>query len=182
MNLGNKILQRRKELGITQAELAEKMFVTRQTVSRWEFGNVYPDVQKVVELASILEVSCDYLLKDGAEQKTEKFSENISNESETEMEIQDDAIKGELVSVETTQKPHSAITRLLELLIGKQVKLTFYDDDDDWDLFDEACRVLSFHGNWIEVEFATKKEVKKKLIPISTILSIEILNEADSVR
>lgn len=63
-NLGKKITEKRKELGLTQAEFAEQMNVTRQTVNRWEVGSVYPDIEKVVDIASILHTSCDYLLKD----------------------------------------------------------------------------------------------------------------------
>ena len=63
--LGNKIAKKRKDLGLTQAEFAEEMMVTRQTVSRWEAGTVMPDIDKIGDIASYLGVSCDYLLKDG---------------------------------------------------------------------------------------------------------------------
>ena len=62
--LGNKIAQKRKDLGMTQIEFADKLCVTRQTVSRWEAGSVMPDIDKISDIASILGVSCDYLLKD----------------------------------------------------------------------------------------------------------------------
>ena len=57
MNIGNKISAARRELGITQVELADKMSVTRQTVSRWESGTALPDIEKVSQLASLLMVS-----------------------------------------------------------------------------------------------------------------------------
>ncbi len=63
--LGNKIAKKRKDLGLTQAEFAEELMVTRQTVSRWEAGTVMPDIDKIGDIASYLGVSCDYLLKDG---------------------------------------------------------------------------------------------------------------------
>ncbi|MCR5273055.1 MAG: helix-turn-helix domain-containing protein [Lachnospiraceae bacterium] len=44
--LGQKIASKRKDLGMTQAEFAEMMSVTRQTVSRWESGSVLPDIKK----------------------------------------------------------------------------------------------------------------------------------------
>ena len=62
--LGAKIAEKRKSLGMTQIEFAEKMLVTRQTVSRWEAGTAMPDIDKIGEIADILGVSCDYLLKD----------------------------------------------------------------------------------------------------------------------
>ena len=52
--LGTKIAEKRKRLGMTQIEFAEKMHVTRQTVSRWEAGTVMPDVEKIGEIADIL--------------------------------------------------------------------------------------------------------------------------------
>ena len=64
--LGTKIAEKRKSLGMTQIEFAEKMHVTRQTVSRWEAGTAMPDIDKISEIADILGASCDYLLKDEA--------------------------------------------------------------------------------------------------------------------
>ena len=62
--IGNKIAKKRKDAGLTQAEFAQKLSVTRQTVSRWESATVMPDIDKIGDIASILGVSCDYLLKD----------------------------------------------------------------------------------------------------------------------
>ena len=68
MQIGIKIAKARQEKGITQIELADKMSVTRQTVSRWETGAAVPDIEKVASLAKILQVSCDYLLMDNISQ------------------------------------------------------------------------------------------------------------------
>lgn len=62
--LGEKIARKRKDLGMTQIEFAERLNVTRQTVSRWEAGTVLPDIDKIPDIAGILGVSCDYLLND----------------------------------------------------------------------------------------------------------------------
>jgi transcriptional regulator with XRE-family HTH domain len=76
--LGNKIAKKRKDIGMTQTDFAQKLLVTRQTVSRWESGNVMPDIDKIGDIASILGVSCDYLLRDGV---TECESNPVSNVS-----------------------------------------------------------------------------------------------------
>ena len=55
--LGAKIAEKRKSLGMTQIEFAEKMCVTRQTVSRWEAGTAMPDIDKIGEIADILGVA-----------------------------------------------------------------------------------------------------------------------------
>ena len=61
---GEKLRKAREEKGITQQTLAEKVFVTRQTISRYETGERYPDIIILKQLASVLEVSTDYLLGD----------------------------------------------------------------------------------------------------------------------
>ena len=44
MDISNKIKSRRKELGLTQQQVAERVFVTRQTISKWELGKSQPDL------------------------------------------------------------------------------------------------------------------------------------------
>jgi transcriptional regulator with XRE-family HTH domain len=67
MILAEKIIKLRKQLGWSQEELAEKMNVSRQSVSKWESANSIPDLNRVIMLADIFEVSTDFLLKDDAE-------------------------------------------------------------------------------------------------------------------
>lgn len=62
MNIGKIISRKRKELGITQQVLAEKLHVSFQAVSKWENGISYPDIEILPELASILQISVDALL------------------------------------------------------------------------------------------------------------------------
>ncbi len=76
--MGNKSARKRKDLGMTQIALAEELNVTRQTVSRWEAGTVLPDIDKISDIASILGVSCDYLLKDGISEEETVVSSGIS--------------------------------------------------------------------------------------------------------
>ncbi len=62
MNLAEKILELRKANGLSQEQLAEKMGVSRQSVSKWESGDSLPDVDRLPELSRIFNVSTDYLL------------------------------------------------------------------------------------------------------------------------
>jgi transcriptional regulator with XRE-family HTH domain len=62
IGIGNKISSRRKELSMTQDELATKLFVTHQAVSKWENGKSIPTIDVLVELTSLLNISIDYLL------------------------------------------------------------------------------------------------------------------------
>lgn len=69
MSLGSKLAEARRARNLTQEQLAEQLEVTRQAVSRWESDAAYPETDKIVRMAQILEVSCDYLLQDGVDEK-----------------------------------------------------------------------------------------------------------------
>ncbi len=66
MNLGKKIMYSRKKAGMSQIDLADAMGVSRQSVSKWETGEAYPDITKLSQLAKVLNVSVDWLLSDTA--------------------------------------------------------------------------------------------------------------------
>ncbi len=75
MEIGNKILELRKKNNITQEELAEKVGVSRQTISKWELGETAPDLKQAKELSKIFNVSLDELVdNDLKEVLTEKVS------------------------------------------------------------------------------------------------------------
>lgn len=77
MNLGNKILNLRKEKGLTQQELADKLFVTDKTISSWESDRTEPDLEMLIKLSEILETSVGNLL----------YSDNEKNDIETEIKV-----------------------------------------------------------------------------------------------
>ena len=78
MTTGEKIYELRKSARITQEEFADKLEVTRQSVSKWESDSAYPETDKIIKIAELFGVSCDYLLKqnevlnDGARGKTRR--------------------------------------------------------------------------------------------------------------
>lgn len=63
MELGNQIKAHRAVLSLSQEELAEKVYVTRQTVSNWETGKSYPDIHSLLLLSALFDVSLDQLIK-----------------------------------------------------------------------------------------------------------------------
>lgn len=65
MTMGEKILNMRKARGWSQEELAERIGVTRQAVSRWESNSAKPDADKIVAVCDLFGVSADYLLREG---------------------------------------------------------------------------------------------------------------------
>ena len=62
MEIGNKILELRKKENLSQEELAEKVGVARQTISKWELGETAPDIKQSKQLADIFNVSVDELV------------------------------------------------------------------------------------------------------------------------
>ena len=63
MTLADRIQQLRKQRGISQEELADRVGVSRQAVSKWESGQSLPDLDKIILLSDYFEVTTDYLLK-----------------------------------------------------------------------------------------------------------------------
>ena len=62
MELGNKILELRRKNNLSQEQLAEKLDVTRQTISKWELGETSPDIKQAKELSKIFKISLDELV------------------------------------------------------------------------------------------------------------------------
>ena len=67
MELGKKIKARRQEAQLSQEELAERVYVSRQTISNWENDKSYPDVNSLVLLSEIFHISLDNLIKGDVE-------------------------------------------------------------------------------------------------------------------
>lgn len=65
MSFSEKLLQLRKEKGYSQEVLAEKLSTTRQAVSKWENGQGFPEMEKLLMIGNLFDVSIDYLLKEG---------------------------------------------------------------------------------------------------------------------
>lgn len=86
MDIGNKIHQLRKISGMTQEQLAEKLSVSRQTVSKWESGGTTPDLESMVKIGRMFQVSLDELLLKGEEDVTVK-DEKITLEDLMEINL-----------------------------------------------------------------------------------------------
>lgn len=78
MELGSQIKKYRNELSLSQDALAEKVYVSRQTISNWENGKSYPDVNSLVLLSEVFQTSIDNLIKGDVEvMKRQVRSEDI---------------------------------------------------------------------------------------------------------
>lgn len=106
MTMAGKIFDLRKSKGWSQEELAEKIGVSRQSISKWESAAAMPDINRIVELASLFGVTTDYLLKDNQE------------EIDVNIDVDDEKTHNHIVSLEE-------ITEFLQAKIdeGKQIAL-----------------------------------------------------------
>lgn len=62
MDFNNRLYQLRKQKGLSQEELANRLNVSRQTVSKWEVGDSTPDMEKLVAISDLFDVSLDKLV------------------------------------------------------------------------------------------------------------------------
>ncbi len=76
MNIGNEIKKRRAQMNLSQEELAEKVYVTRQTVSNWETEKSYPDIHSVLLLSQVFGTTVDALLKEDISQMKSEINQN----------------------------------------------------------------------------------------------------------
>lgn len=67
MKIADKIINERKKMGWSQEDLAERLSVSRQSVSKWEGAQAVPDLQRIIDMATLFGVSTDYLLRDEIE-------------------------------------------------------------------------------------------------------------------
>lgn len=65
MIFSEKLAILRKNKGITQEALAEKLNVSRQAVAKWESGQAYPDISNLIQISNLMNVTVDYLVRDG---------------------------------------------------------------------------------------------------------------------
>lgn len=87
MELGKQIKKYRCDFSMSQEELAEKIFVSRQTVSNWENDKSYPDVNSLVLLSEVFHTSIDHLIKGDMTMMKEKIKEEDKNEFEKVSQI-----------------------------------------------------------------------------------------------
>ena len=119
MILAEKIIRLRKQLGWSQEELAEKMNISRQSVSKWESTNSIPDLNRIIKLAEIFDVSTDFLLKD----EHEAF--NSSDESK-DANILQVSLEQATKYVETKIEVSNIVTKGVMLCVCSVIPLFFF--------------------------------------------------------
>ena len=96
LHIANRLLQLRKERGLSQEDLADQLGISRQAVSKWERAEASPDTDNLICLAKLYNVSLDYLLQ------TEDSLETIKTEQikeEAKIIVDDDAKKPKVLNM-----------------------------------------------------------------------------------
>lgn len=83
MNLSKKIFELRKAKGLSQEQLAERLGVSRQSVSKWESGESVPELERIVEIGKVFNVTTDYLLKESDVDELTVRTEMLEQQQQT---------------------------------------------------------------------------------------------------
>ena len=110
MEFNNKLYELRKQKGFSQEELANRLNVSRQTISKWEVGESTPDMEKLVAISDLFEMSLDELVK-GEEPKLAEPSEQI-----VKSELYSD-IKEHVLTVDNKKKAKKGI-KIAGIILG----------------------------------------------------------------
>lgn len=77
MNFGEVLQTKRKSMGLTQEDLADKLFVSSETISNWETNKTTPDIDNVIRISQLFDISLNNLLLEGS-----NMVENIKKKAE----------------------------------------------------------------------------------------------------
>ena len=132
MNLGNSLSGARKKSGLSQEDVAEKLGVSRQTISKWETNETLPDIRQAKKLAQLYHLSLDDLISFDIDVKEiEQIIENISGEVQEKVDWTKVWSKKYpvLASYQQTVAIDSYADKLRELLYGLQKEYGYNDMD-----------------------------------------------------
>ena len=152
MTFADKLQELRKSKGFSQEDLAEKCNVSRQSVSKWETGQGYPETEKLLLLCEILNVNLDYLLRD----KTIEIDTKIGDAKE----FIDIPYVGRWVKIFLKDKEFNGFYRIALIDIRKS-NLMFMDDKGKKGLLD-----LSSVVSISDADIYKNKKQLEKLPPI----------------
>lgn len=110
MQFQEKLQKLRKDVGMTQLELAEKLMVSRQAISKWETGSAIPDLENMVAICKLFDVSLDYLVRDIQEEtETKEIPEEHIRKEEKQNNRKLISIRGVIIML---------IISIIALIIG----------------------------------------------------------------
>ena len=136
MILADKIIEERKKNGWTQEDLAQKLGVSRQSVSKWESAGAIPDLKKIIQLADLFGVSTDYLLKDEIEK------EKIDTSCDTDCELHRVTMEEANAYMNEKKKAAPMLANATTLCILSPIPLFLVSTFNDGLAIGIACTIL----------------------------------------
>lgn len=125
MEVGERLKKRREELELTQEYVAEVLGVSRQTISNWENSRSYPDIERIVKLSDIYELSLDELLK-GDIKMVNKLQKDTQMSHINRQILLELLLNMVLMALVIVLNPGRVLTICLFLLIGLLSMNIFY--------------------------------------------------------
>ena len=132
MSLGNSLFSARKKSGLSQEAVAEKLGVSRQTISKWELDETLPDIRQSKKLSQLYHLTLDELIDFDLEQKEiEEAIENISDEKQQKIDWTN--VWGKkypvLITYQKTVEINDYAVRIRELLDSLKSRYGYNDLD-----------------------------------------------------
>lgn len=117
MKFNEKLIELRKKKGLSQEELGYKINVTRQTISKWELGQTSPEMDKLVELSKIFEISVDDLLNDSNLPINNTPDNNNNNNNNNDTTATNTVIEDQSIN-KKSKKEKTIITIIIVALVA----------------------------------------------------------------
>ncbi|QNO15391.1 helix-turn-helix transcriptional regulator [Alkalicella caledoniensis] len=155
MSFGENLRKLRKERGLSQEQLAEKINVSRQAVSKWEQGGGYPETEKIILIAKNLNVSLDYLLV------------GIESEEKSEMRKEKNVVPTGKISIRTfdgkTVVTCHKVSVSNVILAGKDEPKYVLNGVDKVSFWGENTTTLGWYAN--------EEDIKKEIVDITKAIN-----------
>lgn len=160
--IGEKINSLRKENKMSQEKLAEKLGITRQSVSKWESGNTFPDIENIILLAKTFNITTDYLLGLGP-RKAEKEIVEVEKEVIVEKEIiveKEVAVEKE-IEKEIIVEKDSIVDEEIKKILGED-SLSDEKKDETIDYILKSVREMQTREDILEMEEDNLEYIQKE--------------------
>lgn len=115
MELANNLKYYREKAGFTQEQVANELRITRQSISRWENGKSYPDLDNLVLISELYHVSIDHLIKEN-EELFKKIDQNVQQIQDKKQKLVE--IEQEVLQITSKAKDESLLLLLLAAMFS----------------------------------------------------------------
>lgn len=149
-NIGNIIAKHRKEMDLTQEQLADKLGITAQSVSKWENGVTSPDISLLSSIARIFNISTDELLGTVTESQVKKIG-TITNKEKKDLKLKINIVSAQKDKV-NVQLPYTFVRMAIETGIKIPSINSKIDGIDFNNIFE--CVEMGMLGKIVDIESA----------------------------